>query len=134
MWKRRKKSRKPVVWEKAEDVKLEVEKLLTGLDINWVKANQVYCLRSVNSTARAYARIWGMGRVWQETLNIPPSYCIEVISERYDHLPYDKKIEVLLHEIAHIPKNFSGALVPHSHRKGSFHDKLKIFLSSYKKL
>lgn len=74
-----------------------------------------------------------MGRIWQETLGIPASYCIEVISEKFDPLPKHKQAEVLLHEIAHIPKNFSGALVPHSHGKGSFHDKLKLFLSAYKK-
>jgi predicted metallopeptidase len=75
-----------------------------------------------------------MGRLWQETLGIPAVYCIEVISEKFDTLPKDRQIEVLFHELAHIPKNFSGALLPHTrHHKGSFHDKLKGFLSAYKK-
>lgn len=130
---RRRRSTAPVRWEKADDIKNEVSYLIKKLQIDWLKEEHIYCVRSFNSTARAYARIWGMGRIWQETLGIPASYCIEVISEKFDPLPKHKQAEVLLHEIAHIPKNFSGALVPHSHGKGSFHDKLKLFLSAYKK-
>jgi len=130
---RRDSHSQPVVWERASDIKAEVALITQKLEMNWLDMKRIYCVRSVNSTARAYARIWGMGRLWQETLGIPASYCIEVISEKYDSLPSHKKTEVLLHELAHIPKNFSGALVPHSHRKGSFHDKLKLFISQYKR-
>lgn len=111
----------------------DLKALVKSVDLDWVDLNRVYCLRSRNSTARAYARIWGMGRIWQETLGIPAVYCIEVISEKYDELPKDKQIEVLFHELAHIPRNFSGALLPHTrHHKGSFHDKLRSFLTAYK--
>lgn len=130
---RRRKQTAAVVWKKADDIKAQISCIARKLEMNWLDVKRIYCVRSVNSTARAYARIWGMGRIWQETLNIPASYCIEVISEKYDQLPDNKKTEVLLHELAHIPKNFSGALVPHSHRKGSFHDKLKLFISQYKR-
>lgn len=131
---RKRKRRGPVVWEKAPDIEDHVSDLIEKLEIDWLKREDIHCVRSKNSTARAYARIWGMGRVWQETLNIPPSYCIEVISELYDHLPERKRSEILLHEIAHIPKNFSGALVPHTRRgKGSFHDKLEGMIRAFKK-
>lgn len=131
---RRRKQTGAVEWVKADDITAEITKLINKLELTWLKIDDIYCVRSVNSTARAYARIWGMGRIWQETLNIPASYCIEVISEKYDPLPEHKKVEVLLHELAHIPKNFSGALVPHTHhKKGSFHDKLRGFLNAYKK-
>lgn len=125
--------RKPVVWEKAPDVEEVLVDLVKQVNLDWVDMDRVYCLRSRNSTARAYARIWGMGRIWQETLGIPASYCIEVISEKFDRLPKHKQIEVLFHELAHIPRNFSGALLPHTrHHRGSFHDKLRGFLNAYR--
>ncbi len=131
---RRRKAHAPIKWERADDIKLEVNRLVKKIKLDWIDLDKVYCVRSVNSTARAYARIWGMGRIWQETIGVPPVYCIEVISEKFDHLPEHKKIEVLFHELAHIPKNFSGALLPHTHHSvGSFHDKLKNFLNAYKK-
>jgi len=130
---RRKRPRKSIEWQKADDIKKQVSELVEKLELSWIDVRRIYCVRSNHSTARAYARIWGMSRIWQETLGIPATYCIEVISEKYDHLPERKRAEILLHEIAHIPKNFSGALVPHSHNKGGFHDKLKLFLRAYKK-
>ncbi len=130
----RARPQKPIVWEKADDIKDELASLVKSVDLNWIDLAKVYCVRSTNSTARAYARIWGMGRLWQETLGIPAVYCIEVISEKFDSLSKDRQIEVLFHELAHIPKNFSGALLPHTrHHKGSFHDKLRSFLNAYKK-
>lgn len=135
MFKRRhKKTYKKVDWVNARDIKKRVEFLVDKLKIDWVDTKSVHCVRSENSTARAYARIWGMGRVWQEALNIGPKYCIEVLSENFDNLPKSKQDEVLLHEIAHIPKNFTGALLPHTHGKGSFHDKLKRMIAEYNKL
>lgn len=132
-FKRRKSSVKPLEWKKADDIKQEVVSLVTKLNLKWINLDRVYCVRSNHSQARAYARIWGMSRIWQETLGIPPAYCIEVLSEKFDHLPQHKKAEIILHELAHIPKNFSGALTPHNHSKGGFHEKLKLFLAAYKR-
>jgi len=49
-------------------------------------------------------------------LKLPPYYVVEVLSQHYDHLSADDKIRVIIHELMHIPKNFSGALVPHRAR------------------
>ena len=88
--------------------------------------------RSINSKARAYARTWGLPRLWQRTLNVEPAYIVEVISEHFDKLSERDQDKVLLHELTHIPHNFSGALVPHTrHKKGSFHDKLDILIEKY---
>ena len=46
-------------------------------------------------------------------LKLPPYYVIEVLSHHFDHLSDDDKTRVIIHELMHIPKNFSGALVPH---------------------
>lgn len=121
---RRRKQRSEVDWVVDDLIKKRVTDLVTGLSIDWVDPNRVYCVRSSGSTARAYARIWGMNRVWQIAAGFAPAYVIEVVSEHFDKLDKKAQDKVLLHEIAHIPKNFTGSLLAHTHSKGGFHDKL----------
>ena len=90
------------------------------------------CFRSVGSKSRAYARTWGLPKIWQSALKVEPGYIIEVISHYFDKLSAKDQDKVLLHEIGHIPKNFSGALLPHTrHGKGSFHGKLNDLIERY---
>ena len=70
-------------------------------------------MRSFKATSRARARIWSFPKIWQMALKLPPYYVIEVLSHHFDHLSDDDKTRVIIHELMHIPKNFSGALVPH---------------------
>lgn len=75
-------------------------------------------MRGTGSTSRAIARIWSLPRPWQLTLKVKPQYIIEVIAERFDNLSFQDQDRTLLHELMHIPKTFSGALVSH---RGRFH-------------
>ena len=123
-----------VEWTAAPDVKKKLYRLANLLELGWIKTSRIFCVRSIGTKTRAIARIWGLGRVWQLALRQKPAYIIEVISERYDRLGEEEKDKVLLHEISHIPKNFSGALLPHIRRgKRSFHDKVKILVAQYSK-
>lgn len=119
-------------WRKSPDIKKRVVKLASDLNLDWLKTSQIYCIRSSNSKTRARARIWGLSRIWQKTLSIKPAYIIEVISERFDNLSQKEQDEILLHELVHIPRNFSGSLLPHIRRgKGSFYDKVEILIAQY---
>lgn len=131
----RKSTRSKIDWKQATDIKLRIKFLVKKIDLDWVDTSRVYCVRSENANTRAIARIWGLSRIWQQTLDIKPAYVLEVVSEKFDRLSDFEQDKVLLHELAHIPKNFSGSLVPHTRgRKGSFHDKLHQFITAYKKV
>lgn len=132
---KRPKKRGRLDWNKAHDIEKQLHDLIVKLEISWVDKDEIYCFRSTGSSSRAVARIWGFNKIWQLALEHPPAYCLEVIAERYDKLSKSEQDKVLLHELAHIPRNFSGALVPHTRkRKGNFHDKLKGMIAAYDKL
>ncbi len=119
-------------WKKAPDVKVRIIKLVRDLEMDYVKPRSIYAYRSANSKTRAYARIWGLSKLWQEVLEVRPTYIIEVLSQHFDDLSEKEKNKVLLHELTHIPKNFSGALVPHiRHGKRNFHDKVDALVDRY---
>lgn len=106
-------------WYDAPDITKRVENILKNLDLPHVLGHRLIIYRSRGSTGRAIARIWSLPRVWQQALKIDPHYVIEVISERFDRLNSQDQDRTLIHELMHIPKTFSGALVSHrgrSHR------------------
>ncbi len=110
-------------YEKAPDV----ERMLFSLaerfreDLPHINQFRVLCVRSYGSSARAYARIWSMPQAWQVALDINAFYVLEVLHEHFDKLPEAKKERTLLHELLHIPKTFSGALLPHVYGKDGRH-------------
>jgi predicted metallopeptidase len=103
-----------IVYSEAPDVKKLADEIAESLGFFHVVPQFVFCLRSKGSTSkRTIARIHGLGKVWQETLNLPPSYVIEVISEQYDRLTQEGKEKTIIHELLHIPKAFAGGFRPH---------------------
>jgi predicted metallopeptidase len=121
-------------WVKAPDVERKVKRLIKSLNLEWIEQSRIYCFRSQNSKTKAQARIWGLSRIFQIALDQKPAYIIEVIAEKFDKLSSLEQDKVLLHEIAHIPKTFSGSLVPHI-RKGKrrFKDKVHGLVTQYLK-
>lgn len=119
-------------WTKASDVQKRARLLVRELQLDSLKFGRLFFFRSDGSKSRAYARTWGLPRLWQEALGVRPAYIIEVISKYFDKLSDRDKDKVIIHELTHIPKNFSGALVPHTRRrKGSFHHKLDELINRY---
>ena len=105
---------------RAFDLDEKIKKAVEVLKLVHIKAEQVIAFRSTGATARARARIYAMPRIWQDALGIKPHYCIEFLSQHFDHLNDDDQWRVIIHELMHIPKTFSGALVPH-HGRGHRH-------------
>ncbi len=97
----------------APDIKKSIEKLITSDHFLFIKPSKIHCIRSYDAKTRAIARIWGMSKLFTEVAGIPAQYIIEVNSKRFDKLPEREKIKTLIHELMHIPKTFSGALLPH---------------------
>ena len=98
----------------APDVEEKVKEILTVLsEYGHVNEYRLFYMRSHNATANAYARIWNLPDIWQKALTVGTYYIIEVLSQHYDKLPDEEKEKVLIHELLHIPKTFSGALRPH---------------------
>lgn len=103
-------------WEEAKDVKRDIKHILGVIDLPHVDASRIFCFRTEGSTSRSYARIWAFPKIFQRALDIEPAYVIEVLSKYFDKLSPDEQKKVLIHELLHIPKNFSGALLPHRSR------------------
>jgi len=104
----------PIRYFPAPEIKRQVDEIASDLDFFHIVPQFVFCVRSKGSKARrTIARIHGLGKIWQEVLNLPPSYTIEVISEIYDRMPSDDKEKTLIHELMHIPGGFSGGFRPH---------------------
>ncbi|MCX8205784.1 MAG: putative metallopeptidase [Candidatus Micrarchaeota archaeon] len=112
-----------VRYEKAPDVDRIVQAVMARFAGKLAHINQfrVLCVRSYGSQARAYARIWSMPQVWKTALEIDAFYVIEVLHEHFDKLPAEQKERTILHELLHIPKTFSGALLPHVYGKDGLH-------------
>lgn len=103
-------------WIKAKDIEDKICLIVKNLRLDYIDHKKIICFRSQGSSSRARARIWSFPRVWQLALNLGPYYVIEVLSQHFDKLSLDEQTRVLIHELLHIPKNFSGSLLPHRGR------------------
>lgn len=109
----KKKSNLPMDFQKASDIQELIDHVLENLDFPHIDKSRIIAFRSHGSSARARARIWSMPRIWQLALGIKAHYVIEVISHYFDNQSKEEQTKTIIHELMHIPKSFSGALVPH---------------------
>lgn len=120
-------------WVDATDIKRDITDIITHLDLPHINLERIYCYRTKGSKTRAYARTWSFPKIFQKALSVEPAYVIEVLSQHYDKLDDDKKKKVLIHELLHIPKNFSGALLPHHSRGRNINSLANQLFKEYKK-
>lgn len=118
----------------APDITQRIRFLVDQLSFDHIKAENIICFRSTGATGNARARIWSFPKIWQMALELEAHYCIEVLSEKFDNQSLDDQERILIHELIHIPKNFSGALVPHrTHKHRTFkhyHDTVESLFKS----
>lgn len=119
-------------WEDANDVKEDLVEILKHIELPHINLERIYCYRTKGSKVRAFARTWSFPKIFQRALLIEPAYVIEVLSQHYDKLDDDKKKKVLIHELLHIPKNFSGALLPHRTRSRNINSLANQLFKEYK--
>lgn len=112
-------------WEDAPEIKAVLSKIVKRLEFNHIEVDRVFCMRTRGAKTRAYARIWSFPKIFQTILEIEPAYVIEVVSQRFDKLPFDDKQKVIIHELLHIPKNFSGSLLPHKYGTKRIHKEVE---------
>lgn len=117
--------KKKVEWVGDGTVSQRINELVNSVGLTYINPERVFCYKSYGAKTRAFARIWGLSRIFQQALGLKPAYIIEVISEKFDRLPRKDQDMILIHELLHIPRTFSGALVPHHDRGGVNEDRVR---------
>lgn len=120
-------------WQEAKDIENDIADIVRQVNLEHIKLDRIYCYRTTGSKTKAYARTWAFPKIFQKALTIEPAYVIEVLSQHFDKLDDDKKKKVLIHELLHIPKNFSGALLPHRSRSRNMNTLANQLFKEYKK-
>jgi predicted metallopeptidase len=98
----------------APDIRERIETIVEVLKFDHLDLENIRFIRSRGSKAkRTIARVHGLGRIWQQSLGMKPTYVIEVIHEIFDYYPPDAQDRTLIHEIMHIPHTAKGGFRHH---------------------
>lgn len=102
-----------IKYEEAEDLQKIAEEI-SKLLFPHVKLERIKCFRSYGSSTRGtIARCHALGKLMQKTIGVKAYYALEFIHERFDKLPEEEKIKVIIHELMHIPNTFGGGFRHH---------------------
>jgi len=100
-------------YEFAPEIQKIAEEISTFL-FPHVKIERVKCFRSFGtSSRRTVARCHTIGKLIQKAMGTDAFYVLEFLSERFDKLPEEEKIKVIIHELMHIPATFGGGFRHH---------------------
>ncbi|HVH30112.1 MAG TPA: putative metallopeptidase [bacterium] len=99
-------------WRPARDIFSRLRRILRALDLEYIDARRIHCARVWGSRANALARIWGLPPIFQEALRLRAHYVIEFMVPAFDRLPREEQDRVIIHELLHIPRSFSGGIRP----------------------
>lgn len=100
-------------YEFAEDLQNKAEDISRAL-FPHIDLDNVKCFRSYGtSSRRTIARCHALGKLMQKAIGIKAVYALEFLSERFDNLPEEEQLKVIIHELMHIPKSFGGGFKHH---------------------
>ena len=102
-----------MLWRSCRQTHARLRKIIGALRFTHVDSSRIFCVRGYGSTSEAWARIWGLPTLWQQVLGIRPAYVVEIIEPEFSRLPAAEQDRILIHELLHIPRTFSGAIRPH---------------------
>lgn len=101
-------------YELAPDLKQKAFDIIEKLGMEHVRKDDIECIRSHGtSTSRIIARCHGLNKVMQKALQRKAFYVLEFLSERFDKMPSEEQIKVIIHELMHIPNAFGGGFRHH---------------------
>ena len=102
-------------YHQAPDIQEIAEEVVAKLGWSHVLLEHIAFLRSTGSKARyTIARCHALGKAMQIGMGRKKGfYLVEVISEKFDKLPKDEQLKVIIHELMHIPKSFGGGFIHH---------------------
>ncbi|OLC28728.1 MAG: hypothetical protein AUH31_08260 [Armatimonadetes bacterium 13_1_40CM_64_14] len=99
-------------WRPARDIFSRLRRILRALDLAYIDPSRIHCVRVWGSRANALARIWGLPPIFQDALRLRAHYVIEFMVPTFDRLPREEQDRVIIHELLHIPRSFSGGIRP----------------------
>ena len=100
-------------YEFAPDIQVIAEDISSKL-FSHVKRDRIKCFRSFGTSSRGtIARCHAINKLVQKALDVPPIYVLEFLSERFDKMPKEEKVKIIIHELMHIPKTFGGGFKHH---------------------
>src|SRR5512133_1734197 len=101
-------------YEYAEDLQKIAEEISTLL-FPHIQMERVKCFRSFGSSTRGtIASCHALGKLMQKTIGVKAYYSLEFITEKFERLPEEEKIKVIIHELMHIPNTFGGGFRHHN--------------------
>lgn len=102
-------------YEYAPDLQAKAERI-SKLLFPHVKIERIKCFRSRGSSTRGtIARCHALGKLMQKAMGTDAFYALEFLSERFDKMPAEEQMKVIIHELMHIPKTFGGGFKHHDH-------------------
>jgi len=105
-----------IKYKEAEDIRRIAEEVVKTLKLEHIQLDSVGFLRSFGSSSRrTIARCHALSKPLQLGMNRKAFYTIEVLSEKFDNMPEDERIKVIIHELMHIPFSFGGGFKHHDY-------------------
>lgn len=99
----------------AYDLQDKTCEIIDTLRLEHVNKDRISCIRSRGSRSRrTIARIHTLPKAMQLGMNCGAYYVIEFL-ERFERLSEDEKVQVIIHELLHIPKTFGGGFRHHDY-------------------